>query len=243
MNQASVTEADHATWRGLYRVGAVAPLVTLFFYLIQILAMVFGGADPTTMEDYVALLQRSRILGLLYLNALDIFSIAFLGTMFLALCVNLRRVNRSYIAIAAFFAFLGIATFVVPRVAMLSVVQLSARYATATTEAQRTVLLAAMETLGSLGVATNRTIGFLFLTIASLITSGVMLKSISFGKVTAYVGIAASMVTLAVDVCVVILPSTAEMLAFLDALLWLVWWLLVSRGLFRLARTISGAQA
>ena len=217
-------------------------MVALSFYLIQILAMVFGGADPTTMEDYVWLLQRSRILGLLYLNALDIFSIAFLGTMFLALCANLRQISRSYIAVAAFFAFLGIATFVVPRVAMLSLVPLSARYAAATTETQRTVLLAAMETLGSLGVATNRTIGFLFLTIASLITSGVMLRSTSFGKVTAYVGIVASVLTLAVDVCVVILPSTAETLGFVDALFWLVWWLLVSRGLLRLARTTSGAR-
>jgi hypothetical protein len=119
-------------------------------------------------------------------------------------------------------------------------VPLSARYAASTTEAQRTVLLAAMETLGSLGVATNRTIGFLFLTIASLIASGVMLKSTSFGRVTAFVGIAASMVTLAVDVCVVILPSTAKTLTFLDALFWPVWWILVSRGLFRLARTMTG---
>ena len=243
MNQTVTSETDHTPWRSLYRVGAVAPFVTLSFYLIQIFAMTFGGADPTTIEDYVSLLQHSRILGLLYLNALDIFSIAFLGTMFLALCVALRQVDRACIAIAAFFAFLGIATFVVPRVAMLSLVPLGARYATATTETQRTVLLAAMETLGSLGMATNRTIGFLFLTITSLILSGVMLKTATFGKVTAYVGILAGVLTLAVDVCAVILPSIGETLAFLDALPWLVWWILVSRGLFKLARTASEEQA
>jgi hypothetical protein len=242
MSHKATSEPDHATWRTLYRVGAVAPFVTLLFYLIQILAMAFGGADPTTMEDYVALLQDNQILGLLYLNALDIFSIAFLGTMFLALYVALRQVNRSYLVIAGFFAFLGIAAFVVPRVAMLSVVPLSARYAAATTEAQRTVLLAAIETLGSLGVATNRTIGFLFLTIASLIMSGVMLKSTAFGKTTAYIGIVAAVVTLAIDIRAVILPSTAGPLAFLDALFWLVWWILVSRGLFKLARTPSEAH-
>ena len=242
MNQTVTSETDHTPWRSLYRAGAVAPFVTLSFYLIQILTMTFGGADPTTIEDYVSLLQHSRILGLLYLNALDIFSIAFLGTMFLALCVALRQVDRSCIAIAAFFAFLGIATFVVPRVAMLSLVPLGARYATATTETQRTVLLAAMETLGSLGMATNRTIGFLFLTITSLVLSGVMLKTATFGKVTAYVGIVAGVVTLAVDICVVILPSAAETLAFLDALFWPAWWILVSLGLFKLARTTSESQ-
>jgi hypothetical protein len=242
MNEIRDTHTHHANWKLLYRIGAVAPFVTLSFYSIQMLAMVFGGADPATIEDYVSLLQCNLALGLLYLNALDIFSIAFLGTMFLALCVALRQVDRSYIAIAAFFALLGTTTFVVPRVAMLSLVPLSARYATATTEMQRIVLLAAMETLGSLGVATSRTIGFLFLTVASLIISGVMLKSTTFGKVTAYVGIAASVVTLAIDVCVVILPSAAASLAFLDALIWLVWWILVSRGLFKLARITPGAQ-
>jgi hypothetical protein len=241
MNQIKPT-ADRTTWKSLYRVGATAPLVALGFYLIQVLAMVFGGANPTTITDYAALLQRNRVLGLLYLNALDVFSIAFLGTMFLALCIALRQVNRSYAVIAALFAFLGVAAFVVPRVLMLSVVPLSGQYAIATTETQRTVLLAAMETLNSFGIATNRTIGFLFMTIASLIISVVMTKSAAFTRATAYVGILASAFTIAMDILLFVAPSIAALGAFLDALPWLVWWLLVSRDLFGLARISPKAQ-
>ena len=99
--------------------------------------MIFGGPFPATTEDWVALFQRNKILGLLYLNALDIFSIALLGTMFLALYIALKRYNQASMLIATYIAMLG-GVFVVPRVAMLSIVTLSDQYTAATTEAQRT---------------------------------------------------------------------------------------------------------
>jgi hypothetical protein len=156
VNESGFESAD-SNWKNLYKAGGLAPLVTLAFYLIQILAMVFGEPFPTTMADWFSLFQRSKILGLLYLNALDIFSIAILGVMFLALYMALRRVNGSFMAVAAFLAFIGIAVFIAPRVAMLSVLPLSDQYAAATTEAQRATLLAAGEALNVLGTATPLT--------------------------------------------------------------------------------------
>jgi hypothetical protein len=81
-----------SNWKSLYRIGGVAPLIALAFYLTQMLVIAFGEAYPATIEDWFSLFQRSKVLGLLYLNALDVFSIAFLGTMFLALySVRLSR--------------------------------------------------------------------------------------------------------------------------------------------------------
>ena len=146
------------------------PLVTIALYLSEFL-FIPREKYPISTEDWFSLFQTSKLLGLFYLNALDIFSVALLGVMFLALYKLLKRANESYIAIAGFFAFLGIAVFIVPRVAMLSLLSLSDRYAIATAEAERARILAAGEALGALGTPTPQTTGFLFMAIAVLIIS------------------------------------------------------------------------
>jgi hypothetical protein len=231
-------ETVDSDWKNLYKAGGLAPLITLTFYLIQILAMVFGEPFPTTITDWFSLFQRNKVLGLLYLNALDIFSIAILGVMFLALYVALRRVNESFMSIAALLAFIGIAVFIAPRVAMLSVLPLSDQYAAATTEAQRATLLAAGEALNALGTATPETIGFLFMAVAGLIISLVILRGETFGKTTAYVGLLAGGVTFANHISVVMAPSIADILMPVNGLLWLVWWIMISRRLFQLGKAV-----
>ncbi|MBN1886523.1 MAG: DUF4386 family protein [Thermoflexales bacterium] len=222
-------------WKNLYRVGGIAPLVALAFYLIEALAIGLGGTYPTTTESWYALLQRNKLLGLLDLNALDILSIALLGTLFLALYQLLKRYSESYMAIATFFAFLGIAVFVVPRVAMLSILLLSDQYAAAATEAQRTRILTAGDTLGSLGTATPQTAGFFFIAAAVLIISLVMLRSGAFGKATAYAGILAGVITVANDFSLVVAPSIAGLIMPISGVFWIVWWVLISRMLFKLS--------
>ena len=237
-------EAADAKWRRLYRIGTLAPLVTLAFYLTEVLAIIFGELAgepyPITAGDWLLLFQRSKALGLLYLNALDVFSIAILGVMFLALYMALRRASESYMAIAALFAFVGIAAFVSSRADAVSAsLTLSGRYAAVTTELQRAQILAAWQAVEAPIRATPQSMGFLFIAIAGLITSAVMLQGKVFGKVNAYVGILAGVVTLADHVCIVVAPSIAGILMPIDGLLWFVWWLLSSRGLFRLQRDIS----
>ncbi len=234
MNQVTDTEAADATWRSLYRVGGTAPLIALVFYLSQLLVLIFSDPYPATVEGWIVLFQRSKVLGLVYLNALDIFSIAFLGTMFLALYVALRRDSESYMAIAALFAFIGIVVFIVPRVATLSLLPLSDQYAAATTDTQRAQILAAGEALHALGRATPQTMGFLFMAVASLLISAVMFQGDIFGRATACVGILASAVTCADHISLVIAPAVADILMPISGLLCLVWWLLISRRLFQL---------
>jgi hypothetical protein len=242
--QIADAETADSNWKSLYRIGGVAPLIALAFYLTQMLVIVFGEAYPATIEDWFSLFQRSKVLGLLYLNALDVFSIAFLGTMFLALYVALRRGNESYMVIAAFLAFIGVAVFVAPRAEMVSAtLSLSDQYAAATTEVHKAQILATGRAMNALGQATPQTIGFLFMAVAGLIISVVMLRSRVFNKATAYLGILAGVVTSADHICIVIAPSIAGILMPVDGLLWLVWWILVSRGLFQLGKRTSKAAA
>jgi hypothetical protein len=84
--------------------------------------------------------------------------------------------------------------------------------------------------------ATPETTGFLFLSLAGLIVSFVMLQAGTFGKMTPAIGFAGCLVTVADQISQAFAPAPATVLMPLNGLLWLVWWLLVSRALFQLAR-------
>jgi hypothetical protein len=234
-----------AKWRTLYWAGGLAPLISLVLYSSQFIILIFGDPFPTTVEGWFALAQRNRLLALWYLNALDILSFTLLGVMFLALYVALRRVRPSWILIALYLALLGAVVFIVPRVLTLSLLPLSDLYAAATTEAQRTMLLTAGETLSHVSTATPQTLGFLLMAVAGLIISAVVLQNRSFdrasvfGKAAGYVGIVGSVAALANYVGWLIVPSIAGLLMPLNGLLWLVWWLLISVSLFKLSKICS----
>ena len=229
-------QTAHAKWSTLYRAGAVAPLIALALYLSQFIILIFGDPYPTTTEGWFALFQRSKLLGLWYLNALDIVSWALLGIMFLALYAALRRVRPAWMLIALYCALLGVVVFIVPRVLTVSVVTFSDLHAAATTEAQRTMYLTAGEILSHVSTDTPQTLGFLFMAVAGLIISVVILRSQSFGKAAGYVGIVGFVVALGNYTSWLIAPSIAAVLMPINGLLWLIWWLMMSVGLFRLAK-------
>jgi cell division protein FtsW (lipid II flippase) len=159
--------------------------------------------------------------------------------MFLALYVALRHVHPARMLTALYFAVLGAATFIVPRTLHLALLPLSDLYAAATSEAQRTIYLAAGEGLSQVSTATPQTLGFLFMAVAGLITSLVILQSQSFGKVAAYVGIVGFFAALANFTARLIAPAIAPVLMSINGLLWVAWWILISVALFRLARVTS----
>jgi len=233
--QVAATESADGRWKTLYRIGAIAPLVTMAAYVSEIV-LVDWEAFPTTTHEWYQLFEQSRPLAFFYLNGLDMFSIALLGPMFLALCVALRRQNVSWVVVVGFFASLGIGVFVALRAPMLALLPLSDRYAAAVTEAEQTLLLTVGEALGAPWQATFQTVGFLFIALAVLILSLVMVRSPRFAKVTSYVGIGAGALVVADFVCLFLLPSLADPLMYAGMLFWFVWWIMVSVGLFRLSR-------
>jgi hypothetical protein len=198
---------------------------------------------------FIALAQRDKLLALWYLNALDIVSFALLGVMFLALYVALRRVAPSWMLIAIYLALLGVVVFIVPRVLTLSLLPLSDLHAAATTEAHRTMILTAGETLSHVSTATPQTLGWLLKAVSGLIISVVFLRNRAFGgvsvfgKATAYVGIVGSVVAFANCIGWLIAPSAAAILLPFNGLLWLIWWILISVGLFKLAKVSSDRGA
>ena len=159
----------------LYRLGGLAVLLTLTFYVSQFV-LIRWDQYPASTEEWVVLFERSRLLGLFYMNALDILSMTLLGVMFLTLLSALKPASPSWMTVAGYSGLLGVGVFVAPRVAMLSMLPLAEHYAVTTDELSRTRLLTAGETLGSLGTATPQTIGFLFIAVAVFVMSIIMLR-------------------------------------------------------------------
>jgi hypothetical protein len=227
----------------LFHFGAVAPVVVLLFYLIQLVTISLGPEFPTQPAEWFDLLHQSRLLGLIYLNALDIFSFALLGITFLALSQALRSFRPALASVALYLAFLGVVTFIVPRVALLSVVRLSDQYALAESEAVRSTLLSAGTALSALGVATPRTLGFFFLALSGVLMSALMLKGDQFSLLLGNLGFAAGGVTLADGLSWLIAPQFAGAFMPLSGLLWLLWWLLAGWELFKSSRVSSREEA
>jgi len=213
-------------WSSLYKVGGVAALIAvlifrrwlgveflLFRAMFRAMGIIRSGPRtmPSSAIDWFALLQTNRLVGLTLLNVFDVVNYLLVGLIFLGLYAALRRANRSYMTLATALGFVGIAVYLASNQAF-SILSLSDQYAAATTDAQRSILLAAGQALlatsnpNALGPST---IAFFLVTLAGLIISAVMLKSGVFSKATAYTGLLANIFGLGYPLGEALAPKTA----------------------------------
>jgi len=160
--------------------------------------------------------------------------------VFLALYVVLRTANEGRMAIAMTFALLGVGIFFATN-NPFSMLSLSDQYAAATTNAQRSTILAAGQAV--LANTNQRAVGgfniALFLvSVAGLIVSSVMFQNNSFSRTTAYVGILAHGLSLADYLRQALTSSVtiALLVILLNALFVVIWFTLVGRRLYQLGR-------
>jgi hypothetical protein len=180
------------TWRGLYKIGGAAALICAVMYLITLGVYVpanFASPPPETVLEWFTVFEESPVTGLFFLGLADVIIMIFWGPMSLALYIVLRQSNRTWVLIAIPFVFVGMAVFLSANTAF-SMLSLSQGYAAATTEAEKSILLAA----GQAMLAVSRGTGVLYagmplVWLAGVIFSIVMLRSKVFNKATAWVGI------------------------------------------------------
>ena len=184
-NRVSDRDTPDPRWNRLYKVGGVAAWIAVLlfrrwlgeeFLLLRAIGIIRFGprAIPSSAIDWFTLLHTNRLVGLTLLNAFDMVNYVLVALIFLGLYAALRQANRSYMTIATALAFVGIAVYLASNQAF-SLLSLSDQYAAATTDAQRSVLLAAGQALltihdpNALGPGA---MGFLLVNLAGLIISG-----------------------------------------------------------------------
>ena len=231
MSTSHAEPAADPRWSWLYNIGGAAALFSVAIIPIQLVIFIVWG-QPETAIGWFNLFHDNKFAGLLAFEILFVVNaVAGIATT-LALYVVLRRVNESLMAIATVLALVEAVAFIVARPA-LEMLYLSNQYAAATTDAQRTMILAAGEAMLATFHGTAFHVGINLFSIYYLIVSIVMLQSNIFGRVTAYTGVVAAILNwgLYVPGGIGLFLFTLSVIPFLA-----IWLILVARKLFQLGR-------
>jgi hypothetical protein len=229
MKQVSKTETPASDWKSLYRIGGIAALLMFVLTLVQSFIFI-AYPPPSTVIDYFALFRNNKFLGILDLDFLLIIINVLLILIYLALYAALRQFNKSYSAIALVLGLAGTTLFFASREATFGMLSLSNQYATATSDPQRAMLLAAGQALLTIYNGTAFDLSYVLGGIVILMFSVIMLRSNIFSKTTAYVGIVMGVLML--------VPPTAGSIGLLLSLIslipTLIWLILIARRFFQM---------
>ena len=222
-----------SSWRSLLRVGGAAALTVIAFMVIQIFIFI-TWPPPSTAIDWFSLFQNNALVGLLDMDLLLIADYVLLALMNLALWAALQRENQAFMTTALILQVIGTATYFASTVAF-EMLSLSHHYAVASTEAERSMILAAGEVMVVTWQGTAFNVSYILGAFSMLIVSIVMLRSNKFGKLAAYAGILGGAAGL--------VPPTVGPIGMLFSLASLLpmtlWLILIARGLFQLGRANS----
>jgi hypothetical protein len=246
MNQATHAETADRAYKNLYKLGGVAALIVVLLTLGEVIAHTLYP-QPSTVSGWFMLFESNKIIGLVGFWGLEFPMYAMFALVFLAFYVVLGKANKGRMAIAMIFALLGIGIFFATN-NPFSMLSLSNQYAAATTDAQRlTSLAAGQAVLANTGqrAVGGFNMGLFLVSIAGLIVSSVMLQSKSFSRATAYVGIVTHALSLADYLRQALTPSaTIALLVILpNALLLVIWYVLVGRRLYQLGSGVLEERA
>jgi hypothetical protein len=234
MKQVANTETAESRWKWLYKIGGVAALISAALIPISIIAFFIWPLFP---DDIFTVIQNNRLAGLLSLDFLYLAGNFTAIPIFLTLYITLRRASESFSALALALGFVGLIS-LIPARPIFEMLSLSDQYAAATTETQRSELLAAgMATLALFhGTAFN--VHYILGSASLLISSAIMLRSHTFNKATAYVGLVTNVLVFAYYV-----PTIGVYLSLLSVVGYLIWWLLIARRLLQLGSGVLPEEA
>ncbi len=240
VNQTAIAETPSAGWKSLYKVGGAGAIAIVVLYVIEVIGFVAMGPPPATVDAWFTLFRNHGLLGLFDAYLLDAVAVALMVPLFLALYAALGLAKRAYVTLATTLAFVGIAVFLATNVTF-SMFYLSSQYATATTDAQRSLFMAAGQAMLSISIehGSGPYMALLLIGVAGLMVSVVMLGNNTFNKPTAYVGILANVFQMA-EPPVILVPANfyqniGLFLILLSFVFYVIWYLLIARRLLQLA--------
>lgn len=228
-------------WKLLYKIGAVAALIAAILFRRNISAelSLFLEAAPQSAAEWYTLLQTNPFIGLASLAVFDLVNYFLVGLIFLALTVAVWQRNKSLVTMALTGGLVGIAVSFASNIS-LTMLSLSQRYATATSEVQKAELLAVGQTVLATNdpqaafPGTGAYVSLLLIALAGVLFSLVLLRS---NRATAIVGLLASGCDLAYCLTFPLRPAVPVYLFLAVAgLFWMLWHLLVARILFNRAK-------
>lgn len=239
---AATHEKVEKQWNSLYRFGAVAALAMIAGTISDLFIGTMLGGDitsiPLTAVDRFLQFQSNTLLGLYNLDLLNALTGLIMIPVFLALVAALRHANLPCSLLALMIFIIGTSIFVGNNTA-LPMLELSHKYAAATTETQKIYLASAGEAMLARGAhgSPGAFPGFVLNLAAEIIISVIMLTGKVFGKMTSWMGIIGGTLLLAYIILVTFIPgikSVAMMFAAPGGILSLAWITMFTIRLFRM---------
>lgn len=213
-------------WKLLCKIGGFSAIGMLAIMVAQI-AIFIIWPPPTTTEGFFTLFQQSPLLGLLSMDLLYLLNNTILILIYLAIWVPLKRVSESLSLVALIFGIVGITAYFSsnPAFEMLS---LSNQFAASSNELQQTALLGAGNALLATYKGTVFDVYYVLNAVSLFIFAGLMLRSDSFSKGTAVVGL--------ISGTLMSIPSSAGTIGLIFSLAslipWAVFLILIIKRLF-----------
>jgi hypothetical protein len=231
------TRPSDPGWKSLCTIGGVAVLASILLAPAEIVIGLLPGVQDTlartvTVTDWFALFQNHWFLGLRSFGFLNIAGAFLFIPAVLAIFFVLRRDNQAFAALGGILFFIGIAVYLAGSRAF-PMLLLSREYATATTDAQRALLAAAGQAM--LAEAKSRS-GLLLIEFAFFTISAAMLRSASFSKATACIGMLAGAFMMTLEVAFVPPHGVGMAVAVAGGLSMMTWSFLIGRRLLQLGR-------
>lgn len=228
--QSRLIPADPA-WKGLFGVAGVCALIMVLITLAQVVIFAVAPAPVDgNAGDWFALFQKSELLGLLGFESLLVIYALLSTILSVALFAALRDSSRSLTALFLVLSVVGGMAFVAARPA-LEMLSLSNQYAAATTDPQRTAILAAGEVLVAIFHGTAFQVSYILGSITGVLIAAAMLRSRVFSRTTAYLRIGSSVFDFGL-----FLPGIGLFVSLLSVLFLLAFHFLVARRLLQLSR-------
>ena len=239
----SVAETAANSWKWIYKFGAIAALAAMLANLLDVL-LGFGGTEMVTYGsksavEWFAVYHESWFRGVYALGILNtVYMVAMLPVYFALVGAHLQK--HAMAGALTIIIFITAMSIYISNNAAIPLLVLSNKYSLASTEMQRTILIAAGEAVLSRGE--DFTAGSfipLFLSgLAALCISVVMLRGGIFGKVNAWIGIVGFTFLSLFTIIATFIPALYQLAFYLlgsmGGLLALSWFALVARRLFQL---------
>jgi hypothetical protein len=227
-----------SSWNNLCKLGGTTVLIAAVIPLAEVAINFLPGVaratqETVTVSDWFSLFQNHWFAGLRNLGFLNLAGAALLTPTILAIYFAIRRDHEAYGALGTTFFFVGLAVYVASSRAF-PMLSLSGQYASATTDAQRSLLTAAGQAMLAEGQSRA---GVPLVEFACLVISVVMLRGKVFSKATAYAGILGNVLLIVVEIILTLkqmLPDWGMAIAIGAGLSMMTWYLLVGRRLLQL---------
>jgi len=221
-------------WRRLFYIAAFAAVYMIILIPVQGIFFIISP-PPSTVLGFFELFQESTLMGLINLDLLLTIDYVLVLFIYFVIFIVLSRKEKSLSLIAIVLGCLSITLYIVSREATFSMITLSNEYYCAITEVEQAATLAAGKTLLALYNGSSFSISYVLGGFTMLLFSIVMLKNRIFEKSIPLTG-------LIMGVLMFVPPTVGEIgiwISMVSLVPSLIWMILMSRWLFRTARTLT----